>query len=291
LGRIGESFPRFVRSIERTETVVTLDRDILPYRVVDAGTLVGLLVSRFRLKLKSPEGLAEVMQQRGAEQARLGTEGVVKFLLSQEPVMLVFEDGRFPLEGGNFVAINSLVFATEHILANVSGHTAIGEVLVAEAFEALWEAAGGIKRWESRDVQDRIQLKSFGTVTKVDLGFNPLRLLAGDALAYFNQTIVEGPERLGAAMVARSAYDNFAAPSDVACTLTLDELHLKVSVFDTRTGRQETARVRFSVASKDEQGRGIIDIVTELPLDKHVQFVQGLIEHIGKADARDRQRA
>ena len=212
--------------------------------------------------------------------AKLDVLEQLKFLLNRDRPTVEFENGRFPVGPSNFVPITRLVFSGEMILAGVVGHTAVAELLVSESFEALWKAAGASKRWEDEDVQHNIEMRSYGSATKVDLGFDPMQFLAPGVREYLEETIVNGEDPLGAAMGRRSAYDAFAPSKEVVCSLSLDELDFNVRTFNKRTGRSDELTVRFSVRTRDEAGRGVLTVITELPIDEHVRFVHGLVEAV-----------
>lgn len=274
--------PSFIRSIESTEAFFIIAPTMLPYKQVVPERLFSILNGMYRLRFQTPESIVQAIREFSIDPSRLDLMGQLRFVLNSDDPTPVFDNGRFPVGTDDLVPISRLAFTGESILAGVSGHTEIAELLVAEAFEALWRAAGATKRWEDRDVQDSIQLKSYGTATKVNLGFDPMQLLSSNVREYFKLRIL-GEERLGAAMVARSSNDNFEVSHDVVCALSFDELHLKVRTFNQRTGRPDDATIKFSVRTRDEAGRGIIVIVTELSIEKHIDFILGLIDTIGNS--------
>ena len=244
----------------------------MPYRKVDGHKLASVLSERYGLSLVTPNFL----QQLEKVQARPSTEegGFVNLVMQRESPSLEFTGGRFPTGRASFIDIINLSFNEEIILAEVGGLTEVAETLIAETFEAIWRASGAARSWQSKEVQDNVQMKSFGTHTKVNLGFSPMKLFSKNIEEYLRESIKE----YGPSMIAVSKYDNFAPSHNVHAVLSLDELHFRVNVFNVVTGRAQSSIVRFSIVTKDEQGRGIIDVTSELPFDRHVAFIKGFIE-------------
>ena len=121
--------------------------------------------------------------------------------------------------------------------------------------------------------------KSFAYHTKTNLGGNLLYVFNEGVRQYLQNAASD----LGPQMTGLSAYDGFGPSSNVHTVLTLDELHFRASMFNLLTGRADSALLRLSVANKDEQGRGIIDVISQLPFDKHVEFLGGLIAALGRS--------
>lgn len=271
--KIGAGLPHFIRSINSTEAMVTIDPKLLPYKKVNGQQLADEITQKYQLVLETPDIVNQLIRVN-APNIPTDMGGRIELAMEQDSVSVEFVQGRFPTGGPDFVDINSLSFGSESIQANVSGLTDVAETLIAEAFEALWRASGAFKSWSSKDVSERIQMKTFATNTKTDFK-KDLTSLFDESVRYYLQS---SANNLGPHMIGLSTHNGFGPSTQVKTVLTLDELHFRASTFNLLTGRSQIALLRFSVRTRDEQGRGIIDVMSQLPFDKHVEFLSGLIE-------------
>lgn len=273
--------PKIIKSIVKSEVFLTMNPRLLPLRLVDPNKLSQILKDKYMLSFDPPDYDAETIQRLGIDPRTLSDENLLAITLRPPHSQANFKDGRFPASPRDFVDINRLGFSRENILVDVAGRTDVAEVVIAEVFEILWEASGVIKPWDSPEVQDNIQLKAYGTQTKVALGADANTLINNLVVKYLDESINKG-KKFGASMGSYSSYDDFEADQTKTCVWTLDELKIKVHCLSQITGRLETADICFNVTTKDEQGRGIVDVSTQLPFDIHVRFVQDLVTSLKK---------
>ncbi|MGW2486860.1 hypothetical protein ACWCV9_06515 [Streptomyces sp. NPDC001606] len=273
---VEEALPSHIRGIKTTSVVINMDPSMLPLSQVEPEIFLRQVEDKFKLGLKPPQVLSN-LQEEFAEAGSLPKEKVLAIALREEAVSL--EAGRVPVGQNVIVPIEMVKINDENISALVSGHTEVAEYVTAEIFEMMWFAAGAPKRWESPEVQESIQLKSYGTVTRVDLGCSLNSLLAPQTLHYLEQNLATGG-RFAGEMMSKSAADNFTASPDIVSTFAVDEIDMKVNLFNTRTGRSETANVKLSVMSRDDLNRGLCDVLTQLPIDKHSELVRGLAQAV-----------
>lgn len=267
--------PKYILNIEAIEVHLVIHPEILPYKHVNPKELIELLEDEYNLTLDISGCSPDIF--RSAEIGINTPEKIVNFLLKQDRFMLSFSDGRFFVQKNSFVPINSIRFTYESITANVRGDTFIAEVLIQEVFELLWKISGVQKRWQDQDVQRSIQVKSYGTTTKTQLPKKLIELLSKSVGKFLHENLSSG-QKFGAAMMGKSAYNDFKPYEDVISVVDIDELHLKVNNFDRNIGRSSPAIIRISLTSKDEFSRGIASISSEMVYEDHKAFIQGLID-------------
>ncbi|MGA5184455.1 hypothetical protein ACPCBF_32570 [Streptomyces pseudogriseolus] len=268
--------PELIRSVESSEVIINIDPDELPYEDINYHELINGLKQRYKLRLDTT-GLQKILNNTPHSSTIQNLSDDEKAKLSYSVTeKITFREGKFPgLGHDQYTPIYELTFHSQNLAAKVHGRTNIAELLIKEAFELAWDAAGMPRKWENEEVQREVATKSYGTHTKVDLGGNVLRLIS-PAPRHFLQDNLSANLRLGARMMARSALDGFEPPSDVAGTLSLDELVVRFAILDLKTGRMEAPKVKLTVMARNEMGGGVVDVVSELPFEDHVKLVEGL---------------
>jgi hypothetical protein len=186
---------------------------------------------------------------------------------------LEFENGRFQKTASDFDVIKSLSFNYESIHVNVGGVGEVAELVVADAAEMVWASTAVAKRWT--EIKQGVQLISYGTATYVDLGFPFEDLLHNDLNKFFKAQVIDGT-KYASAMGAYSIRNSFKKTPSISAIYGLDDLTIKVFLFNTITGRSESVQIRFSVTSKDTIGTGIVLVVTEMPFETHINFIDTL---------------
>ncbi|MER5830240.1 hypothetical protein ABT116_05300 [Streptomyces sp. NPDC002130] len=270
--------PGYIRTIESSEVLVHIDPDMLPYGDIDYPRFTEEMKERYNLHLDSTKLESVISNTVLDPQSQLSTlsEGQKARMSQAVTESIRFRDGRFPGLGiHTYTPINAISLRSQTLHASVHGPTAVAELLIQEMFELMWAAASAPRKWESDEVQREIALKSYGTATKVDFGENILGLLSPALCGFLRENLSDGLEVAGH-MMARSALDQFDPPSNVVGTVALDDLTLRFSVLDLATGRAESPYVRVAVTSKSEMGKGVADIVSELPFEDHVKLVEGI---------------
>ena len=265
--------PEFVRTIESTTVIYTVDPDILPFALIEPAQLVALANKRFNLKFRHPQYDARLLENLGFDSTKMTEEGLLKFLLEVPRPEIRFQSGRYPTGPDTFVFIEELVFARETIAARVKGITEVAQLVIAEAFAIFWEAAGPAKRWDDRDTQQNVQLVSFQSVTNIDLGVTAEHLI-NPRLREFLDEGISKPGGIGTSMLAFSAYDRFQPNPNAVASWSFDQLVLNVHVFDTSCGRTNTAKIDLDTTSKGDRGRGVVELTTELPFDSHIELAE-----------------
>lgn len=277
--KLGAGFPDFLVDIRSTEVAVTLEPQMIPLNQIDASLLHERLKSGYQLRLKGEKEIAE-MRGMGYDAQPITELAILNLMIHKAKSSsgsVKYGDGRLPLKQSSpFIEIGRIEINREVILANVTGHTEYAELVVREVFETLWSSVGIEKSWDSDETQRNIQQKRFGTSTLVDLGFDLIKLLRQDLASWLEDNTVGGCE-LGPAMMARSSNDSLGPRTDVVTRLAADEIHLRFSSFDMRTGYPEASFVRVIVPTKDLYGMGKVIVTSEMPLDKHFELVQGII--------------
>ncbi len=272
--------PSRIKSIESTSVVCTIAPRMLPFEHVDVNRLEAALHETYHLRYRRPTpGNLGVLMSLGLDTSKLTDENVMMLAAKAPEPRLVFENGRYPTGQSRFVAIEEVLFSRENIAAKVSGITALAELVIAEAFDIFWQASGAVKEWGSPEVQEQLQMISYQTSTKVDFEGDVRKIMNKSVCDYLDGAL-SGPDGLGAKMTSCSRYDAFKPSANLVSSWTFDELYFRVHTFNSVTGRSETSLVHIDTQTRDEHGRGIALVTTELPFDDHSAFVDSLISAV-----------
>ena len=271
--------PSFIKSIESTTVIYTVDPDILPFSLVNPQQLVLLLNKRFQLKFSSPNYDQKLFENIGLDVSKMTEEGMLRFLLQGTNPQIAFQNGRYPTGPDSFVFIEDVAFTKEKILVKVKGITDVAQQIASEAFAIFWEAAGAAKRWDDKAVQSNVALVNFQSVTNIQIG-KPAEYLLNPVLkSYFDENI-PGKDGLGPSMFSYSAYDKFQPNPQAIASWSFDRLVLKVHVFDPTTGASNTATIDIDTTAVSDRGKGVVEFTTALPFDKHVDVAAQIINII-----------
>ena len=273
------ALPPHVLSIVDTSVTYVLSPALLPFGQLDGAKLKELLHTQYRLSFQPPEISLQQLGHLGVDPKRVTEDALFSYLLSLNEPQLIFRGGRYPTGPNAFVPIESLSFTSESIKARVAGVTDVADVVVADGFNLFWQAVGSPKKWDSAETRDLIQLVWYSTTTKADLGVAAERLLAPKLAAYLNNQLNDDT-RLAARMSAYSRYDGFKPSQEVVATWSFDDITIQVHAFNRRTGRSETSKVGITTTTKDERGRGIVRIESQLAFDEHARFIQAIAESL-----------
>ena len=96
--------------------------------------------------------------------------------------------------------------------------------------------------------------------------------------------LLEG-ERYAVETGRRSVRHMFEVSPTVSAVWGLDDIRIKLFLFDQRTGRSETTRLDIGVTARDSMGTGRVRIYSELPFNKHVECIAALRETIASERA------
>jgi len=268
--------PSPIKEIVSTSVTYTVDPRILPFSLVDGKRLTEVLNDKFRLTFKLPEVNAEAMRMLGLESQNLTEESLLRVVLKAANPQLLFENGRYPTGPSSFVPIEYIAFTRENIIVRVSGVTEVAEVVAADSFGALWESTGALQNWDSPDVQGKVQMISFSTTTKVDVGTGVRSFLNPALCSYLDSNVNEGA-KLASKMNTYSRYDGFKPSDSMMGSWSFEEMYINVHSFDSTTGLAETSKLHIDTQTKDERGRGMINLSSSLPFDDHVKMVEEIV--------------
>ena len=146
----------------------------------------------------------------------------------------------------------------------------------------LWASAEADRSWE--EIEKNLQKKTFGTSTRVRLGFPPSQLLSPDFGKFIDEQVIAGP-RYGRMMASRSDRDDFGPPQNSEESWFVDELQVMVSRYDKTSRTHENEIFRIGVGRKDFQGTDVVDIDSHLEFEEHVKFVEALIKQVSPSDS------
>jgi hypothetical protein len=265
------ALPSHVLSIPHAEVAYTIEPHLLPFAQCDIKAFLSRMNEEYGVRIE-PSGIAHSLLSMPDDKEAADT---LRRLLADRDstASLELAAGKFSLSPSDFVPIRKISLNSETIHVAVAGHSSIAEMIIGNVAEALWESAGARKTWD--DLSKGVQMKSYGTATKVDFGI-PLEKFVNRSFANFLNADCEAPDGFAAGMVARSRRDSFGRPPRAVATWTLDDLTAYVSVFNLQNGRSERSRLRLSVTSRDEEGAGIFTVISELPLEEHIRYLDAL---------------
>jgi hypothetical protein len=264
--------PAFLTGIEQSEILYTFRPLAMPYSTVDPVALSAKLEDIYGLRLARLD-LSPLLNKMSKDQVlHLETSEALKAIVRAPESQLRWEDGRFPLRN-DFVGIRGVSINFESILVVVAGVSEVAEVVAQEIVELMWRLSGAKKAWQ--DVQQGLMLTGYGTATRVDLGFASESLLAREFTDFLRDKLENGPSY--ARYMGRQATPD---EQSVVAVSGLDELHMKVSRFDPSAGNSSTSMVRFSVTARSDFRRGRMLVTTEMPFDKHMDFLGEIFDAI-----------
>lgn len=263
---LSKSLPEWILEIGLTEALYTLSPRVLPLKQISFAALADILKRRYNVRFKRPD-LGPFVP------ADVTDDQIGQSILASADPELTFTDGRFPRTTNDFVVIRRIQINDESILAGVQGTGEVADLIVAEVAEAIWGSAGVTKDWSS--IEPSVQLKAYGSGTIVDLGW-PFEDMLSEGLRGFVQERITSDGGFANSMGRLSARHQFLPNGDFTSLATLSEVTLKVHLFDRKTGRPDSARLHFSVSTKDTEGTGIVLVSSELPFADHVQLLSEL---------------
>ncbi|MBM9606255.1 hypothetical protein [Desulfopila inferna] len=269
--------PSTIVAINNTQVTYTIDPVMLPFTQLDGVKLKKILAEKFMLKFRMPEYNPHNLAALGVSADNLTEESIFKFLLRSSSPQLVFENGRYPTGPDSFVPVELVAFSKESIIAKVNGVTEVAMAITADSFNAFWESTGVVKKWDSDETQNALQMVSFGTSTKVKVNGDVKQFLSGNLCKYFNENVNE-KEKIASKINTYSVYDNFKPNKNIIGSWSFEELELQIHTFNSTTGLSETSPIRISTQTKDERGRGIVRISSALPYDDHVKMIESIMK-------------
>lgn len=262
--------PPWLLEVIQTEVVYTINPRVFPLRVAAFGALTDLLKEKYSLRFARP---------RGAMYGRSDvSDQDVAAALIQSNERVRFENGRFMRTAIDFSVIRSVNFDFETIHVVVEGVSKIAELVIADVAEMVWAAAGAQKKWD--DIHAGVQLIGYATSTLVDLGISFETFLSPAVRGFCDDHLLEG-ERYSLETGRRSARHQFGVSPTLKAIWALDEVTLRVFLFDQMTGRSESTRIDVGVVSRDSMGTGRVRVYSELPFNMHLECVDALRSSLG----------
>ncbi|HRR41285.1 MAG TPA: hypothetical protein P5244_08650, partial [Syntrophales bacterium] len=221
-------------------------------------------------------------QHGGQPSVFLNIDDVGQYLFRLPLPMAKFTGGRLDITKRSLVEIEEVTFDRENIEVLVSDTTDIAELLIKDLVQYLWASAEADRSWE--EIEKNLQKKTFGTSTRVRLGFPPSQLLSPDFGKFIDEQVIAGP-RYGRMMASRSDRDDFGPPQNSEESWFVDELQVMVSRYDKTSRTHENEIFRIGVGRKDFQGTDVVDIDSHLEFEEHVKFVEALIKQVSPSDS------
>ncbi len=263
---INRPLPSWLLEIMQTEVVYTIATQSLRLRTTSFATLNHLLREKYSVVFQRPTlgpipvGVPISDDELGA--AVIRTDDHVRF-----------EDGKFMRTATDFDVIRSIRINYETIDVVVEGVSEVAELVVADVAEMISAAAGAQRRWDQ--IKPGTQLIGYGSVTLVDLGV-PFENLLSAELRGFAATQMLSGRKFAYESGRRSARHNFGVSPQLTAVWGLDDLTIKIFLFDQLTGRPEETKMNLTVRSRDEMGTGRVVAFSELPFQKHVECIEQL---------------
>lgn len=256
-----------------TTVVYTVDPSAIPYSNCEAGVFIELLESKLGLSAKLPDVDLSRMQQLGMKTSDLDLNELYSAIFKSDEPRISFTNGKYTDGSSGDYIISHAIMGSENIAVEVQGETEICEKVCSIIYDSFSSAAGLKSNWST--VQSQIAMKSYRTRTESFIGNSTNMLLNPIISRIFDENLEMGA-KFGAKMMSRSKYDEFEPAQDVVSIWSLNEVNVRVSTFNKTTGRNESANINIDVRAKDDIGRGVVIVHSELPYEDHLSFTDML---------------
>jgi hypothetical protein len=257
--------PPWVLEVSQSEVVYTINPRALPLGVASFATLSQLLREKFHVGFVRPNLAIRADTELSDEQ--------VGAALLRAGERVNFEGGRFMRMSSDFDVIRLISINNESIHVSVEGVSEIAELAVADVAEMVWAAAGAGKRWD--EIRRGVQMVGYATGTLVDLEV-PFEAILSDGFRDFAKAHLISGERFACRTGRRSSRHKFDVSPSTTAVWGLDDVVVKLFLFDSVTGRSEETRLKLSVPTRDTVGTGRIGVTSELPFHEHVKCIEAL---------------
>lgn len=261
--------PSFVLEILRSEVLFHVSSRGLPFSRINVMALFDILREKYRLELSESSELGKILSSMGSTRV----EEIIRSLISGKNIDLEFKGGVFKL-AESLVSIDSVRIHNEGVFVKVDSSTYAAESIAREILADLWVASGDEVAKEK--LEKHILLKTYGTATKIDLGFPFEALLSRKLIGFVENKIVNDGGYING-MGSRSSINNYGPPKEISTSYNLDDLELDFHRFDKQTGRVETATLRIGVMTRSEQRTGIVFISSQMELKEHCELLSDLL--------------
>lgn len=256
-----------------TTIIYTIDPVALSYSNCDVAVFIELLSSKLGLSVKLPDVDMDRMNSLGMNTHEIDLIKIYSAIFKSEEPRISFRNGSFSENSSVDYTITQVVLSSENLAVEVKAETDVCEKVCSIVYDAFCSASELKSNWNS--IQPYIAMKSFRTKTESFIGNNANKLL-NPVVAEVLGDNLEGGLSFGSKMMARSKYDSFKPERDVVAIWNLNEINIRVSIFSKVTGRNEISTINMDVRAKDDIGRGVLVIQSEMPYEDHLAFTEAL---------------
>jgi hypothetical protein len=251
-------------------TSYTVSTVNLPRDNASLSDLATLLKQRFRLQVdRTP--IKQMLSNQGA----IEDIELLEFLLETDKP-LGFINGMLHIDSPERnTPIIEVDITTETYAAAVIGSTIESSYVAQATAEVLWASAGAPQRWS--DIEQMVQKVGYKTTSTFKLGVNVEDWFRPSFREFLAEHVV-APGSFGTRMGRREPDINTVSGDEIIVVADIHEIDMRVSQFNSVTGRAETCDVNFNVAARDQARHGIVTITTELPSPEHTEWVSALRE-------------
>ena len=188
--KVLEAPPDFIGDVIDSEVAYGFHPRALPYQLADFIRFRSILEQEYRLKFKVPDVVPDLVEQLGSTPQAISKDAVGAWLFQSDSPKVGFVKGRLDMGKRRIVQIVHVYLDDESILVKVRGTTDAAELLIKDIAQYLWAAGEIEKPWE--EIESDLQSKTYGTSTRVRLGFQPSQLLSSGLSRFMDGEVVAG---------------------------------------------------------------------------------------------------
>lgn len=262
-----------------TSVIYVMDPTALPYANVSAAKFISLMQEELGLSPKLPDVDMNKIRSFGISSESIDIVNLFDNIFKSDEPRIIFKDGKYRNNNDNDTLIKSVVMSSEHIALEVNKSTEEAERICKIVYNLFCTSGEFNFTWEK--AQDSVALKSYRTKTESFLGANANALISAKLTEAINNNLDSGI-MLGPKMISRSKYDDFQPSSNVVSIWNLNQFSIRFSIFNKTTGRTESSDIDIDVRAKDDIGRGVVVISSELSYEDHIAFTSLLRENLNK---------
>ena len=269
-----EKITDHIIDIAHSEVYYTLNPRRLPYSRIKFEELAKYLSEKYKLIFRPEDHRDQISSD---SQDRMSD------LTSGRRQSIMFTGGVYEFKGQRSTEVRSVLFTSEGVLAAVQGRSDISELLIKEVLELVWDLSGNPMRFD--EIGRDLQLKTFATETIVDMGVT-INSLIDSKVSNTLDSLTKERDSVFFKTIPRLVNAEYQEASGVA-SWSLDDLKLRLSVYDTVSGRNIVSAVTFSVKTQSDYGGSVLSVATQLPYEHHVSLVRVIIEQLRGSDSQD----
>lgn len=265
-------------SVEATPSAITpssalvsinIDPSVMPVEMIK--TVSSQLLETVELEFKSSLDTSAVKLPQGIQS--VNARDLVDHFISNDN-LVPFKGGLVPFRDDHTIHIRNMAFGSQTLLADVFGTTNQAEYICKKLAELLWRLVGHERKWG--ELVDDVNIVSYQTSTVVDLGFSLSELL-NPLFLQFLESEIAGVDGLGRRM-GPIGQQNRNDGSEFVVSTSLQELDIRVGVFDPVSGEHDMHSINVIPDTKFDKGGGKVKIASALPFNLHVDVVEKLLE-------------